>query len=142
MNSVEQKRVWYLPLNVVGHLRKPDKKRLVWERLVWHSQRFLFRFDPNDKSQTYIMDVATFGASCFPCSAYYVTHRNAEGHANIYTEASATIKQKTKICSNFHSVSNSSKFVLYLKTHKNRQLLLGSKRALRQKVVGCQRFCI
>ncbi|XP_041782000.1 uncharacterized protein LOC121598785 [Anopheles merus] len=155
LNSVEQKRVWYLPLNVVGHPRKPDKKRLVWDaaakvrgvslnsellkgpdllvqlptvlckfrqRLVAfggdiekmfhqirireedkHSQRFLFRFDPNHEPQTYIMDVATFGASCSPCSAQYIMHRNAEEHANIYPEAAAAIKQSTYMDDYFDS---------------------------------------
>uniref|UniRef100_A0A182PX73 Uncharacterized protein n=1 Tax=Anopheles epiroticus TaxID=199890 RepID=A0A182PX73_9DIPT len=29
--SADPKRTWYLPLNIVGHPRKPDKKRLVWD---------------------------------------------------------------------------------------------------------------
>ncbi|XP_053699197.1 uncharacterized protein LOC128746180 [Sabethes cyaneus] len=144
--SAEPNRVWYLPLNVVTHPKKPDKKRLVWDaaaqvdgvslnsRLLKgpdlltslpsvickfrekrigfggdicemfhqirikpedrHSQRFIFRFDPKDTPDVYLMDVATFGASCSPCSAQHVMHRNADEWAHEFPEAAAAIKSK------------------------------------------------
>lgn len=35
-------------------------------------QRFLWRDNPSDPAQVYIMDVATFGATCSPCIAQFV----------------------------------------------------------------------
>ncbi|XP_055614900.1 uncharacterized protein LOC129761210 [Toxorhynchites rutilus septentrionalis] len=140
------RRVWYLPLNVVLHPRKPGKKRLVWdaaaqvdgislnsqllkgldqlvslpsvickfrERQIGfggdikemfhqilirsvdkHSQRFLFRFDTTTPPDVYIMDVATFGATCSPCSAQYVLRKNADRFAEKYPDAVAAVKSK------------------------------------------------
>ncbi|XP_055585033.1 uncharacterized protein LOC129737892 [Uranotaenia lowii] len=51
------------------------------------SQRFLFRHDTNDSPQVYVMDVATFGATCSPCMAQYVKNHNAEEHASRYPDA-------------------------------------------------------
>ncbi|XP_041766448.1 uncharacterized protein LOC121590657 [Anopheles merus] len=153
--SADPKRVWYLPLNIVGHPRKPNKKRLVWDAAVkvkgvslntqllkgtdllvalpsvlcrfrqrkvafggdiekmfhqiqikkedTHAQRFLFRFNPQEHPQTYLMDVATFGAACSPCSAQYIMHRNADEHAGQYPEAAAAIKKNTYMDDYFDS---------------------------------------
>ncbi|XP_062712190.1 uncharacterized protein LOC115260083 [Aedes albopictus] len=148
-------RVWYLPLNIVTHPKKPEKKRLVWdaaakvngvslnsqllkgpdllvqlpgvickfrERLVGfggdiekmfhqirikpedtHSQRFLFRFNASQQPDIYIMDVATFGATCSPCTAQFVMHRNAEESAVEFPEAAMAIKEKTYMDDYFDS---------------------------------------
>ncbi|XP_055543080.1 uncharacterized protein LOC129728652 [Wyeomyia smithii] len=60
-----------------------------------HSQRFIFRFDPKDTPDVYLMNVAIFGACCSPCSAQHVMHRNADEWANDFPEAAAAIKAKT-----------------------------------------------
>ncbi|XP_062714353.1 uncharacterized protein LOC134291085 [Aedes albopictus] len=145
--EADPNRVWYLPLNVVHHPRKPNKKRLVWdaaarvdgvslnsqllkgpdllvslpsvickfrERRIGfggdiremfhqirirtvdkHSQRFFFRFNLNQPPDVYVMDVATFGATCSPCSAQHVLKVNAEEHANLFPEAAKAIVDKT-----------------------------------------------
>ncbi|XP_055636699.1 uncharacterized protein LOC129775699 [Toxorhynchites rutilus septentrionalis] len=146
LNEADSRRVWYLPLNVVLHPRKPGKKRLVWdaaaqvegvslnsqllkgpdqlvslpsvickfrERQIGfggdiremfhqirirsvdkHSQRFLFRFDTTLPPDVYLMDVATFGATCSPCSAQYVLRKNADRFAEEYPDAVAAVKSK------------------------------------------------
>ncbi|XP_052895578.1 uncharacterized protein LOC128302760 [Anopheles moucheti] len=66
-------------------------------------QRFLFRLNRNDPPKTYLMDVATFGATCSPCSAQYVMHLNADQHKETYPEASAAIKLKTYMDDYFDS---------------------------------------
>ena len=68
-----------------------------------HSQRFLFRFDVNQPPDVYIMNVATFGATCSPCSAQHVMHRNADENAKEFPEASMAIKQKTYMDDYFDS---------------------------------------
>lgn len=155
LRMANSSRVWYLPLNVVVHPRKPSKMRLVWDaaatvngvslnsqllkgpdllvllpgvickfrerRIAFggdiekmfhqirirpedtHSQRFLFRFDVNQPPDVYIMDVATFGATCSPCSAQHIMHRNADESAKEYPEASVAIKQKTYMDDYFDS---------------------------------------
>ncbi|XP_062541306.1 uncharacterized protein LOC134209336 [Armigeres subalbatus] len=152
---VDPSRVWYLPLNVVAHPKKPEKKRLVWDaaaqvegvslnsqllkgpdllaqlpgvisrfrerRIAFggdiekmfhqirikredtHSQRFLFRFDVSQEPEIYIMDVATFGATCSPCIAQYVMHRNADENAKEFPVAAAAIKKKTYMDDYFDS---------------------------------------
>ncbi|XP_053687203.1 uncharacterized protein LOC128736742 [Sabethes cyaneus] len=55
------------------------------------AQRFLFRSDPMEISQVYVMDVATFGATCSPSSAQFVKNLNAEQFAKRYPEAAAAI---------------------------------------------------
>ncbi|XP_053686362.1 uncharacterized protein LOC128735909 [Sabethes cyaneus] len=42
-----------------------------------HSLRFLFRKDSTASPDVYVMDVATFGATCSPASAQYVKNKNA-----------------------------------------------------------------
>ncbi|XP_058817628.1 uncharacterized protein LOC131680927 [Topomyia yanbarensis] len=68
-----------------------------------HAQRFLFRFDERLAPDVYIMDVATFGASCSPCSAQQVMHRNADEGSKEFPEASAAIKEKTYMDDYFDS---------------------------------------
>ena len=49
------------------------------------------------------MDVATFGASCSPCSAQYVMHRNVQENATEFPESAAAIKGKTYMDDYFDS---------------------------------------
>lgn len=147
--------MWYLPLNIESHPKKPSKKRLVWDAVAkvkgislnsqllkgsdllvmlpgvlckfrekriafggyiekmfhqirirkedTHSQRFLFRFEKNQAPDVYLMDVATFVATCSPCSAQYIMHLNADEHAVEYPIAAAAIKRSTYIDDYFDS---------------------------------------
>ncbi|XP_055604521.1 uncharacterized protein LOC129752777 [Uranotaenia lowii] len=54
-------------------------------------QRFLFREDQHQPPQVYVMDVATFGATCSPCIAQYVKNRNAMEHASEFPLAAEDI---------------------------------------------------
>ncbi|XP_062710489.1 uncharacterized protein LOC134288734 [Aedes albopictus] len=55
------------------------------------SQRFLYRSDPSQELETYIMDVATFGSTCSPCSAQHVKNVNAIEWKELYPEAASAI---------------------------------------------------
>ncbi|XP_055603913.1 uncharacterized protein LOC129752144 [Uranotaenia lowii] len=55
------------------------------------AQRFLFRDQTEETPQIYVMDVATFGASCSPCIAQYIKNRNAAEHAAQYPRAAEAI---------------------------------------------------
>ncbi|XP_058817217.1 uncharacterized protein LOC131680521 [Topomyia yanbarensis] len=52
-----------------------------------HSQRFLWRDNPDQSPQIFAMDVAIFGATCSPSSAQYVKNLNAKEFASQYPEA-------------------------------------------------------
>ncbi|XP_065079347.1 uncharacterized protein LOC135702242 [Ochlerotatus camptorhynchus] len=52
-----------------------------------HSQRFVFRSDPLEPLEIYLMDVATFGSTCSPASAQYIKNRNAEEYAEQFPRA-------------------------------------------------------
>ncbi|XP_062716211.1 uncharacterized protein LOC134291877 [Aedes albopictus] len=143
LTNADRKRVWFLPLGVVVHPRKPNKVRLVWDaaatvngvsfnskllkgpdlltplpsvlsrfrqfpvaicgdiKEMFHqlsirkedrlAQCFLWRNNPAHPIQVFVMDVATFGATCSPASAQYVKNLNAEEFAVIYPRAAAAI---------------------------------------------------
>ncbi|XP_058810967.1 uncharacterized protein LOC131675845 [Topomyia yanbarensis] len=55
------------------------------------AQRFLWRDDSTQPIQEYVMDVATFGSTCSPCSAHYVKNRNAEEWKDVYPQAAMAI---------------------------------------------------
>ncbi|XP_062711976.1 uncharacterized protein LOC115267455 [Aedes albopictus] len=67
-------------------------------------QRFVFRKDPEEPPQIYVMDVATFGSTSSPCSAQYVKNRNAEEFAAQYPEASVAIIRRHYVDDYFDSV--------------------------------------
>ncbi|XP_053686303.1 uncharacterized protein LOC128735844 [Sabethes cyaneus] len=54
-------------------------------------QRFLWRKYPAEAPQIYVMDVATFGATCSPCSAQYIKNMNARVWEKSYPKASEAI---------------------------------------------------
>ncbi|XP_062704212.1 uncharacterized protein LOC134286593 [Aedes albopictus] len=54
-------------------------------------QRFLWRSDPTGAIEIYIMDVATFGATCSPCSAQFIKNKNAQEHAALFPRAAKAI---------------------------------------------------
>ncbi|XP_058449178.1 uncharacterized protein LOC131429147 [Malaya genurostris] len=146
LQTADLRRVWYLPIGVVLHPKKPNKFRLVWdaaakvdgvslnsmllkgpdltaslpvvlagfrERKVaiggdicemFHqikirkqdknSQRFLWRDNPEKQPRVFIMDVATFGSTCSPCSAQFIKNRNAEQYAQQYPRAADAIRNR------------------------------------------------
>ncbi|XP_054277733.1 uncharacterized protein LOC128996429 [Macrosteles quadrilineatus] len=55
------------------------------------SQRFLWREDPNNEPDTYIMEAMIFGSTCSPSTALYVVNSNAKRFLQIYPEASKAI---------------------------------------------------
>ncbi|XP_062703497.1 uncharacterized protein LOC134285955 [Aedes albopictus] len=61
------------------------------------AQRFLWRDNQGDPIQEYVMDVATFGSTCSPCSAQYVKNKNAEEWKQRYPEAAAAIVENTYV---------------------------------------------
>lgn len=62
-------------------IRKEDKQY----------QRFLYRNKPDSIPEVYVMDVATFGSTCSPCSAQFVKNKNAEELAGQHPEAARAI---------------------------------------------------
>lgn len=59
------------------------------------AQRFLYRSHPDDaEPQIYVMDVATFGSTCSPCSAQFIKNLNAEEYACQYPEAATAITKR------------------------------------------------
>ncbi|XP_055585414.1 uncharacterized protein LOC129738255 [Uranotaenia lowii] len=57
-------------------------------------QRFLFREDPSKPPQVFVMDVATFGATCSPCSAHFIKNLNARKFADKFPRASEAILEQ------------------------------------------------
>ncbi|XP_055543471.1 uncharacterized protein LOC129729018 [Wyeomyia smithii] len=76
-----------------------------------HAQRFLFRFDEKLQPDVYVMDVATFGATCSPCSAQYILNKNADDNAAEFPEAAAAIKGKTYMDDYFDSANTTEQAV-------------------------------
>ncbi|XP_058811010.1 uncharacterized protein LOC131675893 [Topomyia yanbarensis] len=68
------------------------------------AQRFLYRFDSAQPVQIYVMDVATFGSTCSPCSAQFVKNLNAENFEKRYPDAAAAIIEKHYVDDYFDSV--------------------------------------
>ncbi|XP_062533345.1 uncharacterized protein LOC134202334 [Armigeres subalbatus] len=56
-------------------------------------QRFLWRSNSTEDIDVYVMDVATFGATCSPCSAQYIKNKNAEEHSKVYPRAARAITE-------------------------------------------------
>ncbi|XP_055622405.1 uncharacterized protein LOC129765971 [Toxorhynchites rutilus septentrionalis] len=59
-----------------------------------HAQRILWRDDPNQEPKVYLMDVATFGATCSPCTAQYIKNVNATEHEQDFPAAADAIIRK------------------------------------------------
>lgn len=58
------------------------------------AQRFVYRASVSEAMQVYIMDVATFGSTCSPCSAQYVKNLNADQFAAQFPDAAAAIVKR------------------------------------------------
>ncbi|XP_053699076.1 uncharacterized protein LOC128746050 [Sabethes cyaneus] len=70
------------------------------------AQRFLFRSSPADVPTVYVMDVATFGATCSPCSAQFVKNVNAAEFANEFPRASDAVARKHYVDDYYDSVDS------------------------------------
>ncbi|XP_053692248.1 uncharacterized protein LOC128740709 [Sabethes cyaneus] len=68
------------------------------------AQRFIFRFDPSEPPQVYIMDVATFGATCSPCSAQFIKNCNALEYAAQFPDTADAIVDRTYVDDYFDSL--------------------------------------
>ncbi|XP_058840721.1 uncharacterized protein LOC131696194 [Topomyia yanbarensis] len=58
------------------------------------SQRFLWRNNPEQQPRVFIMDVATFGSSCSPCSAQFIKNLNADEYAQQFPRAADAIQRR------------------------------------------------
>ncbi|XP_049294184.1 uncharacterized protein LOC125769493 [Anopheles funestus] len=68
------------------------------------AQKFLFTAGSGETDpQIFVMDVATFGATCSPCIAQYVKNLNAEQHREQYPEACAAIQLRHYVDDYFDS---------------------------------------
>ncbi|XP_053687000.1 uncharacterized protein LOC128736541 [Sabethes cyaneus] len=62
-----------------------------------HSQRILWRTDPLQSADIFLVDVATFGSTCSPASAQFVKNKNAREHGKEYPRAAEGILQSTYV---------------------------------------------
>ncbi|XP_062712313.1 uncharacterized protein LOC134289800 [Aedes albopictus] len=62
-----------------------------------YAQCFLWRVAPNDEPETYVMDVAIFGAACSPALAQYAKNTNAIEHADRFPRAAQGILKSTYV---------------------------------------------
>ncbi|XP_058817796.1 uncharacterized protein LOC131681103 [Topomyia yanbarensis] len=56
-----------------------------------HSQRFLWRENPSKPPEIYLMNVATFGATCSSCSAQYIKNKNAQEFNEKFPKAAEAV---------------------------------------------------
>ncbi|XP_053690800.1 uncharacterized protein LOC128743113 [Sabethes cyaneus] len=75
------------------------------------AQRFLYRPSSNDKPQVFVMDVATFGSTCSPCSAQFIKNLNAEEHAEQYPEAAVAIVKNHYVDDYFDSLDTAEEAI-------------------------------
>ncbi|XP_062703577.1 uncharacterized protein LOC134286030 [Aedes albopictus] len=59
-----------------------------------HVLRFLFRTNPSQDPEIYMMDVAIFGSACSPASAQYIKNLNASKYSENFPEAATAIVRK------------------------------------------------
>ncbi|XP_055618958.1 uncharacterized protein LOC129764157 [Toxorhynchites rutilus septentrionalis] len=62
-----------------------------------HSQRILWRVDPAQDPEVFLVDVATFGSTCSPASAQFVKNKNAREHSDRYPRAAEGILECTYV---------------------------------------------
>ncbi|XP_055634192.1 uncharacterized protein LOC129774475 [Toxorhynchites rutilus septentrionalis] len=91
------------PIAFGGDIREMYHQMLI-RRADKRVQRFIFRHDPRDEPCIYVMDVATFGAKCSPCSAQFVKNMNAMEFVVENPEAVAAIVEKHYVDDYFDSV--------------------------------------
>ncbi|XP_055585157.1 uncharacterized protein LOC129738006 [Uranotaenia lowii] len=84
------------PVAISGDLREMFHQIEVAEK-DRHSQRFLWRENPNQEPEIFLMDVATFGAKSSPSTAQYVKNRNAMQFESQYPRAVEGICRSTYV---------------------------------------------
>ncbi|XP_055543529.1 uncharacterized protein LOC129729072 [Wyeomyia smithii] len=62
-----------------------------------HAQRVLWRTDPKQKPDIFLVDVVTFGSTCSPASAKFVKNKNAREHSEKYPRAAEGILKSTYV---------------------------------------------
>lgn len=82
----------HFPIAVSGDIREMFHQ-LKMRAEDQQSQRFLWREDPSERPEIYVMDVATFGATCSPASAQYVKNVNAAAFSDQYPRAVIAIQK-------------------------------------------------
>ncbi|XP_055615048.1 uncharacterized protein LOC129761356 [Toxorhynchites rutilus septentrionalis] len=98
--------------------------------------RFVFRNDPSMAPVVYVMDVATFGATCSPSLAQYVKNLNAKEYAGQFPEAAKAIVENHYVDEYFDSADTieeavkRARDVRGLSQGHGGELELGSERVL------------
>ncbi|XP_065094703.1 uncharacterized protein LOC135715317, partial [Ochlerotatus camptorhynchus] len=82
------------------------------------SLRFVFRNEPGEQVEVYVMDVAIFGATCSPCSAQYVKNLNAEEWKMQYPRAAVAIQENHYVDDYLDSVDTEEEAVQLIKEVK------------------------
>ncbi|KXJ77601.1 hypothetical protein RP20_CCG007077 [Aedes albopictus] len=69
------------------------------------AQRFLYRANPEDAPQVFVMDVLTFGSTCSPSSAQFVKNLNAEQFMSEFPDAACAIIRRHYVDDYFDSAN-------------------------------------
>ncbi|XP_062544813.1 uncharacterized protein LOC134211695 [Armigeres subalbatus] len=104
-----------------------------------NSQRFLFRNQPTEAPTIFLMDVATFGATCSPTIAQYIKNENAKkykthypravegilkGHyVDDYLDSFATMDEAKKVASEVRYVHSKAGFALHNWSSNSKDIL-------------------
>ncbi|XP_049286349.1 uncharacterized protein LOC125765367 [Anopheles funestus] len=83
------------------------------------TQRFLFGSDTEGKPQIYVMDVATFGATCSPCSAQFIKNLNALEFSEQYPDAARAIVEKHYVDDYYDSADTEAEAIKLAKETSN-----------------------
>ncbi len=82
---------------IIGDIKEMYQQIAIIQR-DQNVQRFLWRDgDSSKKPDVYVTLVATFGASCSPCTAQFVKNKNANEHKENYPEAATAIVDSTYV---------------------------------------------
>ncbi|XP_062541338.1 uncharacterized protein LOC134209368 [Armigeres subalbatus] len=95
---------------VVGDIREMFHQISI-RYLDKQSQRFLYRSNPETPPQIYVMDVATFGASCSPSLAQFVKNKNAAEFTDKFPRAVKAIVENHYVDDLLDSVDTVSEAV-------------------------------
>ncbi|XP_062699419.1 uncharacterized protein LOC134284496 [Aedes albopictus] len=95
LGAMQSQRLPAGPMNTAAHWRGNFLRQSFHPR--YHSQRFLWRTNPESTPDVYTMDVVTFGATCSPCSAQYAKNLNAADYEAEYPEAARAITKNTYV---------------------------------------------
>ncbi|XP_058811166.1 uncharacterized protein LOC131676054 [Topomyia yanbarensis] len=110
------------PIAVCGDIKEMFHQIKIREQ-DRQSQRFLWRDNPTDRPQIYVMDVATFGSTCSPASAQYVKNINAAEFACQYPRASEAIQKRHYVddyLDSFQTIQEATEVIEEVKTVHSR----------------------